>query len=108
MRKYVDQGRRPLPFKEGEKVLLKLTLQIWKKIRNKQFQRGLMPKYDGPFAVVKRVGNVAYKLKLRDRLRLHPTFHVSFLKPDHYGTSLDRVQAKQNPPMIRLSSVKRS
>ena len=60
MKKYANQGRRPLEFEEGEKVLLKLTPQIWKKIRNKQFQRGLILKYDGPFEIVKRVRNVAY------------------------------------------------
>ena len=35
MKKYVDKGRRPLEFEEGEKILLKLTPQIWKKILNK-------------------------------------------------------------------------
>ena len=63
MKKYVDKGRRPLEFKEGEKVLVKLTPQIWKKIRNKQFQRDFIPKYDGPFEIVKCMGNVTYKLK---------------------------------------------
>ena len=59
MKKYADRGRRPLEFEQGEMVLLKQTRQIWKKIINKQFQRGLIPKYDGPFEVVKRIGNVA-------------------------------------------------
>ena len=49
MKKYANKGMRPLEFKEGEKVLLNLTPQIWKKILNKQFPRGLIPKYDGPF-----------------------------------------------------------
>ena len=102
MKKYTDKGKRPLEFEEGEKVLLKLIPQIWKKIINKQFQRGLIPKYDGPFEVVKRIGNVAYKLKLHERLKLYPTFHISFLKPYHNDLSSDRVQAKQNPPMVRV------
>ena len=84
------------------KVLLKLTPLIWKKTRNKQFQRGLIPKYDGPFEIVKCIGNVAYKLKLPERLKLHSTFHVSFLKPYHHDPSPDRVQAKRNSPMIRV------
>ena len=107
MKKYVDQGRRPLVFEEGEKVLLKLTSQIWKKIQKKHFQRGLIPKDDGPFEIVKRIGNMTYKLKVLERLKLHPTFHVSFLKPYHYDPSPDRVQAKLSPPMIGSSSAMR-
>ena len=102
MKKYADKCRRPLESEQGEMVLLKLTPQIWKKIIYKQFQRGLIQKYDGPFEVVKRIGNVTYKLKLLERLKLHPTFHVSFLKPYHSDPSLDRVQAKRNPPMVRI------
>ena len=107
MKKYTDKGRRPLEFEEGEKVMLKLTHdQIWKKIRNKQFQRGLILKYDGPFKFVKRIGNVAYKLKLPERLKIHPTFHVSFLKPYHHDPSSDKVQAKRNLSMVRVEFCK--
>ena len=75
-------------------VLLKLTPQIWKRISSKTRQRGLIPKYDGPFEVIKRVGQVAYMLKLPERLKLHPTFHVSFLKPYHEDLDAERVQTK--------------
>ena len=30
MKKYADKDMRPLEFEQGEKVLLKLTPQIWK------------------------------------------------------------------------------
>ncbi|RVW78228.1 hypothetical protein CK203_054713 [Vitis vinifera] len=49
MKKYADRDRRPLEFQVGGRVLLKLTSQIWKKISSKTRQRGLIPKYDGPF-----------------------------------------------------------
>ena len=97
-----DQGRRPLEFYVGKKVWLKLTIQIWKKIKSIQFQRELILKYDGPFEIVKRVGNMAYKLKLQKRSKFHPTFHVSFLKPHHSNPNPDEVQTKWNPPMIRV------
>ena len=52
---------------------------------------------------MKCIGNVAYKLKLLERLKLHLTFHVNFLKPYHHDSSSDKVQANRNPPMIRVA-----
>ncbi|PKI50100.1 hypothetical protein CRG98_029496 [Punica granatum] len=43
--------------------------------------RGLTRRYEGPFQVLQRVGNVAYKVELPKKLNLHPVFHVSMLKP---------------------------
>ncbi|GKG08975.1 hypothetical protein Tco_0334807, partial [Tanacetum coccineum] len=41
-------------------------------------------RYVGPFKVIKRVGEVAYKLELPEELsRVHHTFHVSNLKKCH-------------------------
>ncbi|KAK4438672.1 hypothetical protein Salat_0201700 [Sesamum alatum] len=50
MKKYADKGRRLVEFSVGDHVLLKLTLQIWKKISAKVVNRGLVPKYDGPLS----------------------------------------------------------
>ncbi|RVW21226.1 Transposon Tf2-2 polyprotein [Vitis vinifera] len=100
MKKYADRDRRSLEFQVGDRVLLKLTPQIWKKISSKTRQRGLIPKYDGPFEVIKRIGQVAYMLKLPERLKLHPTFHVSFLKPYHEDLDAERVQTKRAPPLV--------
>ena len=49
MKKYADQHRRVLEFQIGDKVLLKHTPQILKKVSNKTRQRGLIPKFEGPF-----------------------------------------------------------
>ena len=84
MKKYADHDRSPLEFQVGDRVLLK-------RINSKTKQRGLIPKYDGPFEVIKRVGQVAYMLKLPERLKLHPTFHVSFLKAYHEDPDSERV-----------------
>jgi hypothetical protein len=53
-----------LEFSEGDKVLLKLTPQIWKKIIGKTKHRWLVPRYDGLFKIMEKVGVVAYPLKL--------------------------------------------
>ena len=86
----------------GDKVMLKLTPQIWKKISSKLVHHGLVHRYDSPFEVIKHVRNVAYRLKLLDKLKIHPTFHVSFLKPYHQNmVNTTRQQAKRAPPMVR-------
>ncbi|XP_015084310.1 uncharacterized protein LOC107027747 [Solanum pennellii] len=82
---------------EKEMVAVVHCLQIVSKTRH----RGLIHKYDGPFEVVKRVGEVAYRLKLPERLKIHPTFHVSFLKP-YFGDEddPDRNRSKRAPPSV--------
>ena len=103
MKKFVDKGRRPLEFQVGDKVLLKLTPQIWRKFRSESVHRVLILKYDGPFEVVKSVGDVAYKLKLPERLQIHPTVHVSFLKPYHGdGQNPTRNEARRAPPIVMV------
>lgn len=108
MKKYADRKRRPLEFEVGDQVLLKLTPQIWKKIKSRKIHKGLVQKYDGPFEIVKKVGNVAYRLKLPDRLKIHPTFHVSFLKPFQPDLLLDgRKQKKRAPPVVKVQFEKK-
>jgi len=65
--------------------------------------RGLIPKYDGPYEIMKRVGSVAYKLKIAERLQIQPTIQVSFLKPYH-GDEEDptRNEARHAPPTIMV------
>ncbi|GJY41041.1 hypothetical protein Tco_0428311 [Tanacetum coccineum] len=44
----------------------------------------LNPRYVGPFKLLEKVGEVAYKLELPEELsRVHNTFHVSNLKKCH-------------------------
>ncbi|PIL31774.1 hypothetical protein GSI_06478 [Ganoderma sinense ZZ0214-1] len=47
----------------------------------KTVKRKLVDRYAGPYLVKRKVGNLAYELKLPKDLALHPVFHVSLLLP---------------------------
>lgn len=74
-KEYVDQGRRPLEFQVREKVMLKLSLQVWKRITAKKGNKGMIKQYEGVFEVLKKVGDVTCRLVLLDRDNSSP--HIS-------------------------------
>nr|GEY75213.1 putative reverse transcriptase domain-containing protein [Tanacetum cinerariifolium] len=80
---YADLKRKPMEFQVGDKVMLKVS--PWKKRVVRFGKRGkLNPRYVGPFKVLERIVDVAYKLDLPEELsRVHNTFHVSNLKKRH-------------------------
>ncbi|GKC99581.1 putative reverse transcriptase domain-containing protein, partial [Tanacetum coccineum] len=76
---YADKRRKPLEFKVGDWVLLKVS--PWKGVVRFGKKGKLALRYVGPFEIVECVGPVAYRLKLSQELScIHDTFHVSNLK----------------------------
>ncbi|GJR52914.1 putative reverse transcriptase domain-containing protein [Tanacetum coccineum] len=76
---YADKRRKPIEFKVGDRVLLKVS--PWKGVVRFGKKRKLAPRYVRPFEIVECVGPVAYRLKLPQELScVHDTFHVSNLK----------------------------
>ncbi|GJS04645.1 putative reverse transcriptase domain-containing protein [Tanacetum coccineum] len=113
---YADSKRKPMEFEVGYKVMLKVS--PWKGVVHFGKRGKLNPRFVGPFKVIKRVGDVAYKLELPEDLsRVHNTFHVSNLKKCHADEPLavpldglhfdDKLQFVEEPIEITDREVKR-
>ncbi|GKF87449.1 putative reverse transcriptase domain-containing protein, partial [Tanacetum coccineum] len=61
-KRYADKRRKPLEFKVGDRVSLKVS--PWKGVVRFGKKGKLAPRYVGPFEIVECVGLVAYPLKL--------------------------------------------
>lgn len=75
-----NNHRRRAPFEEGDFVYLSTkNLSI-----PKGMARKLVPKFIGPFKIIKDYGNDSFRLDLSAEMRarrIHPTFHASLLRP---------------------------
>lgn len=79
MKFFADKQRTERTFQVGDLVYLRI--KPYKQVSLHQFKYcKLSPKYYGPFKVVERVGNAAYKLDLPTTAKVHPVFYVSVLK----------------------------
>jgi RNase H-like domain found in reverse transcriptase/Integrase zinc binding domain/Chromo (CHRromatin Organisation MOdifier) domain len=74
---WADTKRMHVAYNVGDEVLLS-TKNISLKHPGSQ---KLLPRWIGPFRISRKVNEVAYTLQLPDGLKIHPTFHVSLLRP---------------------------
>nr|GEX36499.1 putative reverse transcriptase domain-containing protein [Tanacetum cinerariifolium] len=82
LKSYADLKRKPMEFQVGNKEMLKVS--PWKGVVRFDKRGKLNPRYVGPFKVLEKNGDVAYKLDLPEELsRVHNTFYVSNLKKFH-------------------------
>ena len=71
-----DSNRRPLEFQGGEHVYLKISPT--KGVIRFGARGKLSPRFIGPFEILERMGEVAYRLELPPSLEgVHNVFHVS-------------------------------
>ncbi|GKC36251.1 hypothetical protein Tco_1048635 [Tanacetum coccineum] len=76
---YADLKRKPMKFQVRNKVMLKVS--PWKGVVRFGKRGKLNTRYVGPFKVLRKVGEISYKLELPEELsRVHNTFHISNLK----------------------------
>ena len=76
---YADVRCRPLEFEVGDHIFLKV---MPKRGVVRLSKRGkISPRFIGPFEILERVGNVAYRLALPPCITsVHEVFHVSMLR----------------------------
>jgi hypothetical protein len=72
-----DKGKKQLDFEPGDLVWLHLRIERFPDLR--KFK--LMPRADGPFKVLEKINENAYKLDLPADFGVSPTFNIADLKP---------------------------
>jgi len=72
-----DKDRKQLDFEPGDLVWLHLRKEWFSDLRKSR----LMPRADGPFKVLKKINENAYKLDLPADFGVSPTFNIADLKP---------------------------
>ena len=72
-----DKGRKHVVFEPGDLVWLHLRKDRFPDLRKSK----LMPRADGPFKVLEKINDNAYKLELPADFGVSPTFNIADLKP---------------------------
>ncbi|KAK7887257.1 hypothetical protein WMY93_026878 [Mugilogobius chulae] len=95
-RQIADRHRAPTPvYVPGQKVWLSA-----KDIPLKVDSKKLAPRFIGPFEIESIINPTVVRLKLPTSMRIHPTFHVSQLKPVHVSTLCPPAEPPPPPQIV--------
>ena len=93
--KYVEQANRLRKYVEFEVGEL-----VWVHLHKDRFPPGnfgkLKPRVDGPFKIIEKIGENAYKLQLPDEYEISPMFNVKDLRAGHIASECP------NRPVVAL------
>nr|GEU79001.1 reverse transcriptase domain-containing protein [Tanacetum cinerariifolium] len=101
---YVDVRRKPMEFKVGDIVMLKVL--PWKRVIRFGKRGKLSARCNGPFEIIERNGPVAYKLELPKKHHgIQNTFHVSNLKKCLVDENLTTTNVKKVDDEVRIQAL---
>jgi hypothetical protein len=86
-----DKGRKQLDFEPGDLVRLHLRKERFPNLKKSK----LIPRADGPFKVLKKINENAYKLDLPANFGVSPIFNITDLKP--YLGEEDELESRTTP-----------
>ena len=96
VKRAADRRRRPAPdYQLGQRVWLSA-----KDLNLKVPSKKLAPRFVGPFPISQVISPAAVRLRLPRSLRVHPTFHVSQVKPVKDSPLVPAVKPPPPPEMV--------
>ena len=86
-----SQGRKQVKLEVGDLVWLHLRKDRFPELRKSK----LMPRAAGPYKILEKINDNAYKLELPPEFRVSPTFNIADLKP--YLGEEDELESRTTP-----------
>ena len=86
-----DKHRRDHTFQTDDQVYLST-----KNLTLSTSNRKLLPRWVGPFKIVKQIGKDSFRLDLQGKFHIHPVFHSSLLKP-YIESDADKFPGRTQP-----------